>query len=1100
MCGIAGIQFKRDVPREGDTARLDQAAAHFAESLHHRGPDHVGLHRTPRAVFANLRLAIVDRAGGQQPIHGQGAHARRGIVYNGEVYNHEALRPGLEGTHAFRTHSDTEVVLATVLAHGPAGLALLDGMFGLCVWDDADASFLLARDRFGMKPLYVYEDDECIAFASELRTLLGLPGLDHGLDPVGFQDYLAYRYNLAPHTMFRRIRKLPAGCVLRFGGRASQTSRIDRYAEPQVHETAAARPEGELLEELDALLTAAVRSQLMGEVPIGLTLSGGLDSSTIAAYVHRAGAQLRAYSIGFPEINEFVYSRAVAQHFGLPYTEVVLTQDELRRGMDGVFARMDEPIADPACFALSRLCEDIRRDVTVVLSGEGGDELFAGYAHHELGLQPGLSRDDAFAQFFHRSANNIEANQWLRDKGAPLAHLRWRGAFDDADTLLSGMQQFELRTWLPENLMMKADKVLMAHSLEGRFPFLDLNLVRFATALPAAAKLPRAGAGKHLLRQLVTPKLPSAVVMRRKMGFTVPPGFFLQALQARLAGAIAALRGTEVAEVLDLDAIEALFARLYRGESMPVFKPWNIAVLLLWWSEVYPGLKAKAGQETKAQRVEAIRPAAPAAEAAPAATPETVRRRLVVYTALVGAKEALANPLEDLPPGAATDLELEFVCVTDQPQLASPVWRMLPIGDRHLPAEKLSRRPKAMPHAYFPDAQFSLYVDNTVRFKRLPQSSDLATARPYLFRAFRHATRQHPGEEAGAIAMLAYDDVDTICTQMDFYAARRDLKTLTPLTTGTVLLREHHAEPVRRFGTLWWESILAFSKRDQLSIDFALHESGAAIEHWPGNTRDNDLLVWNGSLASHRLKASFDAKRYAWRHRADPAARADPRAHCLAHAREGDTPYLQRPRMLEYACHETGSSLGSQVVPRRGMADALQTLIESWRRAGVNFLMLRVQGATGPRAFDAGELDAAAQAIAMVLAPAAGATMDVRPADLLPDGRVFVPPAEPFDLVLVLGAAGSELPVLVPKLRRLVQPGAGALALVLRTPASLAHAAEVERWLAQQFGAPVLGTVAPSQHDDDGAVVPNTVLGFAWSGGTTPAAPAPTVQPEVVSA
>ncbi len=1069
MCGIAGIQYKHDV----DGAVLDHAARHFAASLRHRGPDAFGCHRTPRAVYANLRLAIVDREHGRQPIYSP--DRRRGIVYNGEVYNHAALRSKLQAGHSFSTHSDTEVVLAAVLAQDAAGLAQLNGMFGLCVWNDADGSFLLARDRFGMKPLYLYEDAHCIAFASELRTLLGLPGLSHALDPVGFQDLLAYRYNLAPHTLFRYIRKLPAGHLLRFDG---QTSRVERFADLLIAPQSDTRSEAELINELDGLLTGAVRSQLMGEVPIGLLLSGGLDSSAIAAAVHRAGAQLKAYSIGFPEVNEFAYSRVVAQRFGLDYTEVMLTQDELRAGMDGVLQQLDEPLADPACFALSRLCADIRRDVTVVLSGEGGDELFAGYSHHALALQPGLAGDAAFAQFFQRSASNLEANDWLRDKARPLQHLRFRSRFDDAPSLLAGMQQMELHTWLPENLMMKADKVLMAHSLEGRFPLLDLPLFQFAAALPQAMKLPHAGSSKHLLRQWLKRHLPPEVVDRRKMGFTVPPAFFLQTMQERLRQAVHALRATPVAEVLDLDTVQALFDRLYRGEPLPVFKAWNLAVLLLWWTEVYP----VAARGTPASAVPTT-PAMP--PPLPAAPPAAGRQRLVVYTALVGAKEALANPLELLPAGASSDLELDFVCITDQPQLRSPVWRMQPVGARHLPPEKLSRRPKALPHLYFPEAEFSLYIDNTVRFKRLPQAADLATARPYLFRAFRHATRQHPHEEAAAVAMLAYDDVDTVCGQMDFIASRRAPASLG-LTTGTVLLRQHLAPEVQRFGTLWWESILAFSKRDQLSIDFALAEAGCAVDYLPGSTRDNDLLKWNGSMAAQRVKASFDAGRYAWLHRNDPAAQADPRAHYLSRASAdaiGDQAYQRQPRLLEYACHELRSSLGGRVAPRRQVADVLQALLQPWRREGVNFLMVRVQGGQGARAFDTAELDAASQAIAMVMQPAVGAVMDLRAADLLPDGRVYNAQPVVYDLMLVLGASAEQLAVLPLKLRRLVSPRAGALLMLLHNPAPLALVVQAEQWLGTQFGATVQASTHGSHHDGDGLLLPNTVLAFQWADG-----------------
>lgn len=1099
MCGIAGIQYKHDV----DGARLDRAQAHFATSLRHRGPDAFGSQRGPRGVFANLRLAIVDRSGGNQPIHAP-ADAARGIVYNGEVYNHAALRgPLAAGGWRFTTQADTEVVLASVLAHGDAGIAQLNGMFAFCVWNGHDGSFLLARDRFGAKPLYVYEDAHCIAFASELRTLLGLDGTDHALDPVGFQDYLSYRYNLAPHTLFARIRKLPAGCVLRFDGSATETH---RYAHVLLREPPAATVRGErdYVDELDELLGRAVESQLMGEVPIGVLLSGGLDSSAIAERVHRAGAGLKAYSIGFPEVNEFEFSRQVAERFGLDYTEVTLTQDELRDGMDTVIAQLDEPIADPACFALSRLCQVIRRDVTVVLSGEGGDELFAGYGHHALALQPQLSRDETFAHFFHQSASQLDASQWLRDKAMPPHHLRLRPHFDGADTPLNGMQGVELNAWLPENLMMKADKVLMAHSLEGRFPFLDLDLLHFASTLPQAMKLPHAGSSKHVLRRLMAGRLPQAVTERRKMGFTVPPAFLLQPLLARLLAALDALRGQPVGEVLDLAAIGGLLRQFYGGgdaaRAVPVFKVWNIAVLLLWWADVYPQVVSASLAGARSGWA----PQAGTVAAAQARTPALPRRgrepeRLVVYTVLVGAKEGLANPLAGLPAGATSDLDLDFVCLTDDPGLRSPVWRVRRIDDGgHLPAEKLSRRPKAMPHAYFPDAEFSLYVDNTVAFKRLPQSADLVTGRPALFRAFRHATRHDPAQEAAAIAVLGYDDVATVCAQLDFYAAQGPLSDITPLTTATVLLRAHHADAVKRFGVCWWESILAFSKRDQLSFDFALRQSGAAVEYWPGGTHDNPLLQWNGSVLQHRVKANFDAERYAWLHRADAAARRDPKGHFLAHqahhsaaqaaAGSRDDAFARRGSLLEFICHQQRCSLGSQVSPRRGMADALESLLAGLRRDGARWLLVRVQGSCTPRAFEPAELDAAAQALSVYLNPARGTLVDLPAGELLPaDGKVYTTTQTPYDAVLLLGAAAEQLGFAVQKLQRLLNPARGSFVAALTGPLTLAQAADAEREFGQPPAAGARASLHASRHDDGRELLPNTVFGIEWRPATLPA-------------
>lgn len=584
MCGIAGIRFKRKVPKD----ELDRLASYFASNLRHRGPDSHGVHYDERSVFVNVRLAIVDRAGGDQPIYAPGK--QQGIVYNGEVYNWASLREPIEAAgYRFSSHTDTEAVLAVFLQRGETAFAELNGMFAICIWDELTDSFILARDRFGSKPLYIYENADCIAFSSEIKTLIGLPGIDLTLNPLAFQDYLTYRYALAPHTFFKHIQRLPAGCVLRFDKRGSQ---IHPFAEISLHEPPMQRQAQEYIGELDHILERAVRSQLMGEVPIGLLLSGGLDSSAIAYYVQRAGARMKAYNIGFAEINEFEFSRDVARQFDLDYVEVCMTRADLLNEMEQNITRLDEPIADPACFALSRLCQTIRNDVTVVLSGEGGDEMFAGYGQHLFALDPSLDRNTCFAHFFNASANNFDAGSFLRNKQLPREHLRFRAStYDRADTPLNGMQEFELRTWMPENLMMKADKVLMSHSLEGRFPFLDLNLYNFAASLPQAMKLPSPASSKHVLRRLMADKLPRSVIERRKMGFSVPPVFFLQHLQARFRETLSLLREGPVSEVLDLDAIQALVDSFYSGQPQPIFKIWNIFVLTYWFAYVYPAFR-----------------------------------------------------------------------------------------------------------------------------------------------------------------------------------------------------------------------------------------------------------------------------------------------------------------------------------------------------------------------------------------------------------------------------------------------------------------------------------------------------------------------------
>lgn len=1090
MCGIAGIYFKRAVKE----AELDQIAGFFQASLEHRGPDAFGLCRSERGVFANLRLAIVDRASGNQPIYTP--DGRLGIVYNGEVYNWEALRRPLETMgYRFTTHTDTEAVLAAFAQRGEAAFAELNGMFALCIWEQSAGAqnkdsfvdaFVLARDRFGMKPLYFYEDPERFAFASEIKTLLGLPGLDLSLNPLGFQDYLSFRYTLVPHTLFKRIEKLPAGCALRFDRHGRK---VRRFAEIELHEPAQLRRPQDYLDELDQLLGDAVRSQLMGEVPIGVLLSGGLDSSALACYLQRAGARLKAYNIGFAEVNEFPFSRDVARHFDLDYVEICMTEAELMAGMDATLMRLDEPIADPACFALSRLCEEIRQDVTVVLSGEGGDEMFAGYGQHLFALDPSLDKERCFAEFYAHSANFDDAQRWLRDKQLPPQHLRYKAmAYDRADTVLNGMLGFELQTWLPENLMMKADKVLMSHSLEGRFPFLDLPLYQFAARLPQAMKLPSPSSTKHVLRSLMADRLPRSVIERRKMGFTVPFVFFLLRQRERFEAALDLLRGEAVAEVLDLDAIAALLRAFYAGQQdIPVFKVWNLFVLVFWFAHVLPLYRS--GQPLKFLLQQNNRPNMSRAKAskdqpvAPRAAllePTQRRPRLAIYTVLLGDKEPLNNPLGALSESKSKAIDLDFICFTDNRALDSPVWRFRYLDDAHLPPERLSRRPKALPHEYLADYDFSLYIDNTVVLQRLPDLYDLLTERPYLFRVFRHATRKNPVEEADAVASIGYDSVDRVCDQLDFYAQSGPPAEITPLSTCTVILRSHAHPAVLRLGVVWWEEILAFSKRDQLSFDYALRQTGCAVQHFEGTLDKNDLVLWPILPGGRRVLASFDPQRYAWLHRNDAEAQRNPRAHFLAHG-EGDGSAVSRNvPLFEYICHKQASSLGARISPRRAVAGGLGDFLARYRNRSGNLLLVHLRDALAGLTFLDSEFGPASAAIAMMLPNYSGQVFQLSWADMCNPGVQFGNLTARFDAIFLFGLAPDCVHLVAAKFGRLLNPVAGIMAIIAAGECDLAAIRTLQEQLDAQFGSPVRLSVTYSCHDDLRDAIPNSLLCLEW--------------------
>ncbi len=326
--------------------------------------------------------------------------------------------------------------------------------------------------------------------------------------------------------------------------------------------------------------------------------------------------------------------------------------------------------------------------------------------------------------------------------------------------------------------------------------------------------------------------------------------------------------------------------------------------------------------------------------------------RVAIYTVLVGTKEPINNPLQYLGTTTGTDLQFDFLCFTDNPKLESPVWQMRPFDPGLVPHEKASRLPKARPDEFLPDHRYSLYIDNTVVFKRLPSSQDL---RGGALRAFRHPWRTNPIDEGDVVVREGLDLADVVADQLRFYAKTRPATRLSRLTAGTVLLREHHDPRVRRFGRLWWEQILLFSKRDQLSLDLCAEEAGCPIDHFAGDKLNNDLFVWPVLPGpGRRVLASFDADLYAWLHRSDAAAREAPRTHFLAH--EGDAAvYKKRVPLFHYACLRTGSSLSDTAAPRRAIAAAIQIMLD---RAGDSSRPILIVGirSSEPYSVDESEL------------------------------------------------------------------------------------------------------------------------------------------------
>ena len=555
MCGIVG-QVRLD-GLAADPGAVERAGARLA----HRGPDDSGLWSEGPAALGFRRLSILDLENGHQPMRTE--DGRFCIVFNGEIYNHPALKEGLEADGArFKTRSDTETILRLFAREGAQALRRLEGMFGLAVWDAQKRELTLARDPMGVKPLYYHFDGVKLSFASELRALTAfLPQLE--MDPAGVMDYLSYGFVHAPRTILSAALKLPPGHRLVLNAHGLRVEPFWEIPSRPVWEAHGRRAEGrdptlaEAEAEVERLLIASVRGQLLSDVPVGAFLSGGVDSSLVTAIMARASnTKVKTFCIGFSGaragLDESMHARTAARYLGTDHHELVLPADVLSR-VEDLAAALDEPIADSAILPTLLLSRFARKEVKVVLTGEGADELFAGYGRYKaaylseaVSRMPGWGRGLAaaaarrmgkgplfrqlphsgLAQWARANAHTAPADAeplLLRDfyfrseKADPFA---WLKDFEGPHSL-NGALSFDLRTVLGDCLLMKADKATMSAGLEGRVPFLDKKLVEYALHLPASAKIRRLK-GKYILRRIAAKYLPRPLVWRRKHGFIVP--------------------------------------------------------------------------------------------------------------------------------------------------------------------------------------------------------------------------------------------------------------------------------------------------------------------------------------------------------------------------------------------------------------------------------------------------------------------------------------------------------------------------------------------------------------------------------------------------
>lgn len=571
MCGIAGLI---DPALQADELRA--TVRRMTDTLVHRGPDDEGCFVTDGAGLGMRRLSIIDVAGGHQPVGNENGSVQ--VIFNGEIYNYLELRAALAGAgHTFRTHSDTEAIAHAYEAYGVEWLSRLRGMFAIALWDQPARRLMLARDRLGKKPLFYVQDGRRLLFASEIKALLAADARLAEEDPDALVPYLRFGFIGEPRTMFRRIRKLPAAHYL---VHHDGDTRVVPYWQLTFDEGGMApRSERQWREELDALLEEAVRIRLMSEVPLGVFLSGGLDSSTIVAYMRKAGVRpLKTFTIGFdrPEWDETADAQRVAQQLDTEHHVLTVRGGDLVANLPDTILKLvrcfDEPFGDSSSLPTYHVSKLAREHVTVILSGDGGDELFAGYPSYQgirfaeqyrrlpawLGRQllPGLAHAAAALLPPGHRYGALRAERVLRDSALPFAAMYVdkmslcrreqvaavlsaatrarlngspeadvppdvRAVLHSALPAVSKASYGDFRFRLLDDMLVKVDRMSMAHSLEVRSPLLDHRLVEFVGRMPPHLKL-RGWQTKAILRDTVRRYLPPQTLRKRKQGFSVP--------------------------------------------------------------------------------------------------------------------------------------------------------------------------------------------------------------------------------------------------------------------------------------------------------------------------------------------------------------------------------------------------------------------------------------------------------------------------------------------------------------------------------------------------------------------------------------------------
>jgi asparagine synthase (glutamine-hydrolysing) len=642
MCGINGIAFSNRSRRQVDATVLKS----MRDVITHRGPDDEGIFIDGPVGLGHRRLSIVDVAAGHQPMSNEDGSLY--ITYNGEVYNHADFRKGLEARgHIYQTHCDTETILHLYEEYGENCVEHLRGMFAFAIWDRNRKELFIARDRLGVKPLYyVYADDGSFYFASEIKALLEARAVTPELNFAAFSDYLANHATSGEETLFLNVRRLMPGHTLIWrDGKIT----IKKYWDVSfANASRYKRSDQDYIAEWGELFRKSVQLRLMADVPLGMFLSGGIDSSAIAAVMSTlVDEPIKTFSVAFAEreANELEYARLVARAFKTDHHEVVISPDQFFEALPELIWHEDEPLAHPSSVALYFVSELASRHVKVVLTGEGSDELMAGYARYHktilnlsLGerynrMVPASVRDlvrgriagmsgsklqrtflnrstdlesiyfDNFAVFPRSDQEQLLTRETIDRTGGidPYFGVRRVLADTDAKSLLDRLLYADIKTYLHE-LLMKQDQMSMAASVESRVPFLDHKLVEFTSSLPEKLKLHRSTT-KYVLRQSMKGILPDQILTRPKMGFPVPIGAWFRGAYPKVLDEYVLSSRAQDRGIFNSEYAHKLVSQHQRGEANHSERLWSLVNLEMWLRRFIDGEDMSAGWKPAGETV-----------------------------------------------------------------------------------------------------------------------------------------------------------------------------------------------------------------------------------------------------------------------------------------------------------------------------------------------------------------------------------------------------------------------------------------------------------------------------------------------------------------